>query len=52
MCRWCHEPCGDREFCSDECYEGWLEAQAEVPAGAEDPGEEREHSRPHEARAA
>jgi hypothetical protein len=30
MCRWCHEPCGDREFCSEDCYEEWITAQAEV----------------------
>jgi len=34
MCRWCHRRCGDREFCCAECYEEWLEAQAEA---ADDP---------------
>jgi hypothetical protein len=40
MCRWCHGRCGDVEFCSPECYEAWLEAQAEAADGGDDLAEE------------
>lgn len=28
-CRWCGEPCGEREFCDEVCYEAHVEAWEE-----------------------
>jgi hypothetical protein len=29
MCRWCHKPCGEREFCDEVCFELHAEAWEE-----------------------
>jgi len=35
MCRFCKEPCGDREFCDEECFNAFEEAWSELAGPAE-----------------
>jgi hypothetical protein len=51
MCRWCHQPCGDREFCSPECHDELCKAEREL-AGPEDLCVESEGECSHLDRAA
>lgn len=41
MCTFCHRSCGDREFCSPECYNEYQEAQREAAPVDDLPGESR-----------
>jgi hypothetical protein len=34
-CLYCHQPCGDRSFCDEVCYEAYEEARAEYLAQSE-----------------
>lgn len=29
-CSFCHQPCGEREFCDEACYDEYQHAQAEL----------------------
>jgi len=34
-CMFCHQPCGDRSFCDEVCYEAYEKAQEEYRAQSE-----------------
>lgn len=45
FCNFCHQPCGEREFCDEACYEEYKHDLAEFMDGIKDElpvGEPRE----------